>query len=264
MPRELKERLRGFVDRTTAIQSAVGFVSLTLVSLALPDLRDWPKLVSGFSTYSDAFDFFKPKLLPFLLILVRIFWYYRYKDAVLNELNLIDEAFEENHSPVYLGRIERHRIIPYVGYILVLTYIGLILAAPYVWLYCLICLVLHVVDLIGGSITMQNLGKTFSDFSLSNSPEGLLIARQRSVLIQYYYGNHTLPRIGVLLVITASTLVFSLIAPTGLPQPVYFAPYIIMISNILIGELIIQRWRNERDRKLKEIMIEKDKLRSGA
>src|SRR4029077_6538656 len=101
--------------------------------LALPDLRSWPELLAQFNTFQDAITFFRPKIAPFLLICTTIFWYHRYKSAVINELNQINEAFEEDRSPRYFGNIEGHKLIPYVGYMLVLTFIALVLVAPYIW-----------------------------------------------------------------------------------------------------------------------------------
>lgn len=261
MPNQIKERLRAQIDKSVGLLGIFGWGSLIVLSLALPDFRNWPEFLSQFGNVGDAIVFFRPKIPAILLISVTIFWFYRYKDAVIKELSQINEIFEEEHAPKYFGHIEGHRLIPLVGYLLVATYCALVLAAPHISIYCLIALVLHFTDLTGSVLTLQNLHKTLVRFPVApKTPVTKFVAERRDAIMQYYFGNPTLPRIGILTFFTAGTLTLSL---TLLTSPTEFIRYILygmMIANILVGEYVIGKWRAERDRKLDEISIREDEF----
>jgi hypothetical protein len=259
MPSQLRDRLREQIDKSVGILGIFGWGSLIVLSLALPDFRNWPQFLSQFGSIRDAMDFFRPKIPAMLLIGTTIFWFYQYKGAVIKELNQINETFEEQHAPKYFGHIEGHRLIPVVGYVLVGTYCALVLAAPHISVYCLIALILHTTDLTGSMLTLQNLHKTFVRFPVeSKTPATRFVTERRDVITHYYFGNYTLPRIGILIIFTAGTLTLSLNLPTDTPELVRYIPYALMIANILLGEYVIRRWRAERDRKLDEISIREE------
>ena len=264
MPAQLKERLRELLDQSTGILSFVGFGSLTCISLALPEyfsLKTLPDLINKFQNLQYLSDFMYPKIAPLSLIITTIFWYYRYKAAVINELILIDEIFEEEHAPRRLASLDYHKIIPLIGYVLVLTYCALILLAPYISLYCVGALVLHVADLTGSTVTLQNLNKFFARFPVQTHGESIDFIRERREVVKMYYFDHpTLPRIGILLVVTAVILVSSLkFFNQGFWQ---YVPYVLMIFNILIGEMVMSLWRGKRDRDLDQIDEREEQFRS--
>jgi hypothetical protein len=259
MPNQIKERLRVQIDKSVGILGIFGWGSLIVVSLALPDFRGWPQFLSQFNSVQDAVDFFRPKIPAILLIGTTIFWFYRYKGAVTNELGQINDIFEEEHAPKYFGNIEEHQLIPLIGYLIVGTYCALVLAAPHIFVYCLIALVLHITDLTGSTIVLQNLHRTLTRFPIvTKTPAVSFIAERRDALIQYYFGNRTLPRIGILTIVTAGALTLSLMMPANWPEFARYIPYALMIANILIGEYVIGRWRAKRDRKLDEIAIREE------
>jgi hypothetical protein len=259
MPASLKERLREFIDHSTGLLGIVGFGSLTCISLALPDLnaRTLPAFLAQFHSVDDAITFFSPRIAPLLLILTTIYWYYRYRGAVINELNLINDAFEESHAPRRVGSLDSYRLIPFIGYALVGTFIILILLAPYITLYCIGALVLHSIDLIGNLLTLQNLNKMLSKFPVTTDAVGHFLRDRREVLKEYYFGHPTLPRIGITFLVTASILVLSSEFPPRYRWLQYLY-YGLVICNILTSELIMTIWRNQRDRKLDEIAFREE------
>jgi hypothetical protein len=265
MPARLKEKLKELIDRPTGLLAFVGFGSLTCISLALPDptVKTLADFLRQFDNAADALRYFEPKIAPFVLICVTIFWYYRYKGAVITELGLVDTIFEENHAPISLEKLDWHRFIPFIGYLLVATYCALILLAPYISFYCAGALVLNVTDLTGSALSLQNLNKTLARFPVvGQDPKIDFIKRRREVLKQYYFDNPTLPRIAVIQIVTVCTLLISLYIAPG--QPIFeLVSYAIMIANILGGELVIGVWRAKRDRKLKEIWDEEEDYSVG-
>ena len=173
------------------------------------------------------------------LIATTIYWFYRYKEAVIKELTQLNEIFQEERAPQYYRNIEGYKLIPVIGYLLVGTYIALVLAAPHIAVYCLIALVLHAVDLTGSAITLQNLHKTLTLFPIvPTAPTAKFVSQRRDVIKQYYFGNPTLPRVGILIIVSAVTLVLSLNLPASVPEFVRYIPYVLMIANILIGEYV--------------------------
>src|SRR4051812_10386095 len=108
MTSPLKEQLRAYIDRSTRIVEIVGFTSLTCFSLSLPELtaKSLNQFAAQFSTFADFRLFFEPKIAPLLLIAVTVFWYYRYKGAVINELGLVDDAFDADHAPRRVGMLD--------------------------------------------------------------------------------------------------------------------------------------------------------------
>jgi hypothetical protein len=82
MPSQIKERLREQIDKSVGLLGIFGWGSLVLLSLALPDFRNWPEFLSQFGSVRDAMVFFRPKIPAILLIGTTIFWLYQYKEAV--------------------------------------------------------------------------------------------------------------------------------------------------------------------------------------
>jgi hypothetical protein len=63
-------------------------------------------------------------------------------------------------------------------------------------------------------------------------------------------------RICVILAVTATTLVIAVNVDDQ--SPYGYVPYALMMSNIIIGELVIKSWRIRRDRALDEVARRKE------
>jgi hypothetical protein len=257
---QLKDRLAELVDKTTGLQAIVGFTSLTCISLALPELNanTLPQFLMQFGNITNFISFAGPKAAPFLLICTTIFWYYRYKGAAIKEMNLIGDVFEEDRAPIRLEGLDQYRLIAVIGYVLVGTYCALILLAPYLSYYCLAALVLHATDLTGASLAIQNLNRAIAKFPLTTDGGTAKFTKERrEVVKQYYLDNPTLPRIGLIFIVTAVILALSLRVP---PEREYlgYLLYALMIANILFGEYVIGKWRAVRDAKLDAIDVRQE------
>jgi hypothetical protein len=167
-------------------------------------------------------------------------------------LGLIDNLFDKD-APLRPADIAGYRLLPYIGYLIVVTFCILILLAPQIWLYCTAALVLHANDIMGQAIVFQNLNKVLVKFPIvDQSSKSKFVNERREVIKEYYYDHPTFPRIAGINIITVITLIISIeIAPA---RPVfYLVAYALMISNILVGELMIGSWRAKRDWQLDDI-----------
>ena len=179
-----------------------------------PDFRSLPEFLARFSNLETLTEFARMKGAPFALICATIYWYYRYKNAAVKEISLIGDVFEEDRAPIRFESLAQYRLIPVIGYVLIGTYCLLILLAPYLSYYCFVALVLHATDLMGASLAIQNLNKAIAKFSIpTDGRTARFTMERREVLKEYYFDNPTLPRIGLIFIVTAVTLALSLRIP---------------------------------------------------
>jgi hypothetical protein len=115
----------------------------------------------------------------------------------------------------------------------------------------------------GSGLVLQNFSKTIHKFPISSDdPQANFIARRREVLRDYYLGNPTLPRIGVISIVTIGALLISLVLAPN--RAIYgFVAYGLMIANILVGEALIGSWRHRRDSQLDQISREEEDYNAG-
>ena len=106
-----------------------------------------------------------------LLAITTVLWYYLYKGAALNEIDLVDEMFSESNKPEHFGSLIGHEKIYILGYVIVATFILMILSVTRIQIYCVIALVLHTADLIGQGLVAQNLNRTMAVFKIEDGPD---------------------------------------------------------------------------------------------
>lgn len=249
MSRLLREQLQDIINRYTRFVEGIGLIGLGLLANGRFNPREMIK-----PSYWNEFALnLGPNIAPFVLILVTVFWYYRFKGAATKELVLIDNLFDEDRSPIHISVITWYKWLPFIAGLIVAIFSALIFLTPYISLYCLVAFLLHANDLMGQAIMFQNLNKTLSRFPIpAEKPRAEFARERREVVLQYYYDNPTFPRIVSIFVITAIAFIISVeLAPA---RPVfYLVSYALMVINILTGELVIERWRRKRDRQLDEI-----------
>jgi hypothetical protein len=256
MATQLRDRFKHLLGQTTSIMGVIGLFTLVAISLSLPDvsLTTLPAFFSKFPDLASFLTFFIPKLPAMALIATTVFWYFRYKNAVFKEIDLVDEAFSDENRPRHFTTLVGHRIIPLVGYTLVGGYSLLILVATNIQVYCVIALIIHATDLIGSALVLQNLSLAMSKFEIPKDAKGAEFTKERREIIRQYYFQHpTVFRVCIILIITNIALVISVNLPPGSSPLLRYVPYALVILNILGGELVIGRWRAERDRKLKDV-----------
>jgi hypothetical protein len=189
---KLTDRFKKMLSNVTSLVGLVGLGTLVAIALALPSdlsfntlqsyLSNLPKLIQALTI--------SPKRIPAaLLALTTICWYYLYKGAVLNEIDLVGEMFSESNKPEHFGSLIGHEKIYILGYVIVATFIMMILAVTKIQIYCIVALVLHTSDLIGQGLVAQNLNKTTAAFRIGDGPNAEYTREIREIMRKYYYDN---------------------------------------------------------------------------
>ncbi len=256
----LRDDLRRLVERSTAIMGAVGLFALVSYSLNLGEfgdlrLENLPTLVAKLRDFDQVKLFLAPRLPAIALIAVTIIWYFSYRNAVLNELDLIAATFPENRAPLDFRKLLGRRMFGPIGYAIVIAYVVLIWAAANnIELYCMAALCLHAADLVGSSLSLQNIARTYAEFRVpSNAPAADFMTQRRQILIDYYFNNPTLVRICAIFLVTAASLMVAVNVRGAAGGALTYAPYVLMTLNILCGEIVIWRWRRRRNVALHDI-----------
>jgi hypothetical protein len=256
---KLTDRFKKMLSNVTGLVGLVGLGTLVAIALALPSdlsfstlqayLSNLPKLVQPLTI--------SPQRIPAaLLALTTVCWYYLYKGATLNEIDLVDEMFSASNKPEHFGSLIGHERIYILGYVIVAAFIMMILTVTKIQIYCIVALVLHTADLIGQGLVAQNLNRTMAAFKIEDGPGAEYTREVREIMRGYFYDNPTILRICIILVVTAISLV---IAVNVDDQSSYkYVPYALMMANIIIGELVIRSWRIRRDRALDAVARRKE------
>src|SRR5205085_6381309 len=79
-----------------------------------------------------------PNIAPVVLMLVTVFWYYRFKGTANKELVLIDNLFDEERSPIHKSVIAWNKWLPVIAGLIVAIFSALIFLTPYITFYCLV------------------------------------------------------------------------------------------------------------------------------
>jgi hypothetical protein len=233
------------------------YTTLVIIALALPSDLSLKSLLEFFGTlenYQKIIPDHYHKIPAILLAIATVAWYFAYKSAVFYEIDLVDEMFSEKHKPTHFGGLTGHKYIRLLGYVLVITYAILILTVTKIQIYLSVALALHVADLLGNILVLQNLAQTMDKFRIVDAtPAARFVRERREIIRAYYFDNPTLLRVGVLLIITGASLVLSVNVDQHSPAKLGYIPYGLMIANIIVGEVVIKRWRLRRDRLLDEV-----------
>lgn len=216
----------------------------------------------GFNLFyneTSFYDIVLTNLAPICLACVTIVWYFRYRNAVSNELDQIESIFDESKLPNSIRFLKRHGLIVVLGASLGLSFLLLALFSSNITIYCAIALILCCSDLLGWSTVLQNLTYFLSKKRYEKKgADRDYVAKRRYVIESYYFENPVLQRSCIILITTAVALVLSYglgpvsysIWPKTAHTYLYYAIYTIVIVNFVCGEIVIFRWRNRRERDL--------------
>jgi hypothetical protein len=177
-----------------------------------------------------------------ILLAETLAWFFSYIYAVRHELDLLDSAFEWDKSKNYFGFI-----LP-TGVGLALLFGGLIAFSTNILVYSALVLMLSVFDLYGQSVVIRNIGLHLFDKQFHGKGKD----KEEQILCSYYLGKPLLLRLSVILSIFCAVLVLVITARfENYPRRAFeYAAHIIIIFTILVGEVVLYRWRKDRDLKL--------------
>jgi hypothetical protein len=263
VPTALKDKLKELVDRSTRPISIIGFAALITISLGLSDFAEFSadkilQLIDRLKDTENVWRFFGPKIPAIAMIVIATWWYGNYKKAVLTEIDLLDQIFSGGSRPLRVGSLKGQALFPAIGYVLAATYAALILSATNITAFCLVAVLIHLTDLVGSSLALQNISLAIIKYDVNDGVGDAEFTRERRRILQsYYFDNPTLLRICIILAVTMSSLVLSIYV-TG--QNWNSLIYAIVATNIVAGEVVIRRWRKKRDEKLDTVDMRQEEM----
>jgi hypothetical protein len=172
------------------------------------------------------------------LLVTTFVWFFMYVQASRRELDMLDSAFDSD-------RIERWKgvVLPtVVG--LSLLFGCLIAFSTNILIYSALVPLQSVLDLFGQVTINRNLNILVREKQFRGA-EG---ERKGQILFLYYVEKPHLLRVSLILVVFCGAFGLA-VTSHFLRQPTYgYISYSAIIAAIVIGEIVIRRWRKERDK----------------
>ena len=200
--------------------------------------------------------FAREKGLPALLALYTFVWYFLYKRAVKNEMEVLIGLYSRFNPPHDWENIVGRHWIPFLSVGLTITFLGLAWFIDKIEVYCLLVLVLNVLDIRGNTVVRKNLVEHFRDERFLPRDDDLhkeFILGRRKIADEYWVQRPQLERIGAIMIATAGALLLALSQPLFSIEIWRGAPYLLMVVAITCNEVTMSRWRAARDRALNDI-----------
>jgi hypothetical protein len=262
----LKDELHLRLDRIDLIPKLVGWGLIIALAILEPNIPDWPSFLVQFGGWQQfwgqfkdtqqVFSFFLPKIPQIILISIVLFEYFAYRGAASKELDLVGETFSPEHIPRTFEKLYARQMIVLIGFALTFLYVVLVLVTSNIFLFCIICVLLHTADFIGSNVTLENIKQSWAKFSVQ--PDDRFTAKRRETLRKYYFENPILMRIALLQGITVLALLISFLSKEFSFAGLELASYILVSVNLIAGLKIIFGWRAKRNAELVTIDSEQE------
>jgi hypothetical protein len=204
----------------------------------------------------DTLSLFEEQWIVILLALFTYIWYYRYNNAVKNEMDIVMRTYSGFNPPSNWESVVGMRWVPFLSVGLTLVFLALAWSIDHLPLYCLFVVLMNVMDMRGNAMVRANLIAHFADARFvppDTDQHRDFIMRRREVAAKYWIARPHLERIGLLMVaiMVAFLAYFSgEIFGLYLPKEV---PYLVVMAAIIANEATMFRWRGIRDRALDDI-----------
>ncbi|MFO1241632.1 MAG: hypothetical protein U1E36_00270 [Rickettsiales bacterium] len=183
-------------------------------------------------------------------------WYFLYKQAVHKEIGIAANLFSRFNPPHDWKKMIGYEWVPFISIGLTVAFIGLAWYVDKIQVYILIVLITNVIDIRGNSVVRQTLIHHFADpayLPLEADLHKEFIMRRRAVAEEYWIKKPQLERIGLMIIgnVAAFVALFSeQIFGVALPIQI---PYAMVVFVIAANEIIMFRWRKERDKAINKI-----------
>lgn len=191
-----------------------------------------------------------------LLALFTTVWYFLYARAVRNEMGIIVDTFSRFNPPHDWEQVVGRNIIPLLSVGITVTFLALAWFIDNIRVYCLILLVMNVLDIRGNNVLRQNLVKHFADERFIPADTDLhkeFILRRRAAAEEYWINKPQLERIGMFMIATVGAFLVSVSdAVFGVPVWQGLA-YGLLFVSIISNEVVMHRWRRQRNAVLDRI-----------
>jgi len=204
-----------------------------------------------------------------MLSVATVIWYLRYIHAVRNEMDVLVRFYSKFNPPENWQSILGSRWVPFLAIGITLGFIALAYFVDRLDLYCIVMLILNVLDIRGNSMLRLNLTRHFADpdyHPLEGDFYRPFINRRREVAAEYWIYRPQVERIGIMMI--ATMIAFMLVSPQGVFgfTVTKWLPYSIIVLVIVGNELTMARWRIVRDKALHAIEVdeeEAERVRDG-
>ena len=267
--KDVRERLQFHIDISEKIIALGLFSVLAGQKLELEkyfgrvELSSVTRLIDT-SIVSGLQLFVAEKGLVALLALFTTIWYFLYARAVRNEMDIIVDTFSRFNPPHDWEDIVGKNVIPLLSIGITVTFLALAWFIDNVKIYCLIVLVLNVLDIRGNNVLRQNLVRHFADqrfVPLDSDLHKSFIMRRRAAAEDYWINKPQLERIGIFMIATASAFLVSVSdAAFGVGVWPGFA-YLLLAASIMANEAVMYMWRRQRNAVLER--IDDDEVRAN-
>lgn len=224
-------------------------------------------------------DFAVDKWAGIVLALVLYFWFRSYRHHASKEIGIIETLYPAEQQPHDWDRITNRRFIHFlaVGIVVAFMLMAALLNRPGFFAMVMVCMWCQ--DLFGNEIVRDNLRRIFVEHPLElpeNDPRLPLFAARQTAARQYWLERPQLRRILAAMVLTVLALALAVLGQTEAPVPdtagsdrkaIHTAVTLLLAGIILTNEVVVRRWRRERDDRLLDAEIEfarKDEERRAA
>jgi len=267
----VEEQLRFWLFASNTL-IAIGLFGFILAKkMALQDYfgtSDWQTLIYQATTLNEAFW---SKVIPYargkgnvmLLSIATLVWYLRYSHAVRHEMDVLVRFYSKFNPPENWQSVIGSQWVPMLAIGLTAAFITLAYFVDRLELYCIVMLLINVMDIRGNSMIRRNLTEHFADsryLPLEGDFYRPFISRRRGVATEYWIYRPQIERIGLMMIatMTAFLLLFAKhefeFASDGAKNVVtVWLPYLIVIAVIVSNEITMRRWRRARDQDLRAI-----------
>lgn len=259
-------RLQDLMGRAHLIAWAISFWVIAQWSLGFPEaLADFSVFDLGFSwdsardtarnLFAAATQFAIAKW-PYILLAVATYWWFtNYRNAVENEIGIVDGLFHASRKPKRWQKVSDRTLFNVLSVLIVLTFLALAAALSRLEIYVTIVLGLWLQDTLGNASIRRNLRRYLDDETYhlpEDHPDAEFFRRKREIARDYWLERPHLERIALLIFLTVIVMMTAIsdrvfefplpaIVPTGL-----------MSAIILGNELTMKSWRLTRDADLLE------------
>ncbi|MDP2618824.1 MAG: hypothetical protein Q8P46_01380 [Hyphomicrobiales bacterium] len=204
-----------------------------------------------------------------LLALFTFVWYFLYKRAVRNEIEIVTRLYSKFNPPHDWESMIGRSWAPILAVLMTLTFIALAWFIDRIQIYCVILMLMGIQDVRGNSFVRRNLAKHFIDqryVPLDSDLHKPFIMRRREIAEEYWINRPHIERIGLMIV--GFMLAFlAAISEQVIGIKVWKeVPYLIVIFTIFANEVTMVRWRRLRDKALETVDLEQehaDRRRTG-
>lgn len=283
----VRNRLESQILLSTHIMSMISFGSIFLwkfdlagllgiVDFSVITLPSFLERVSAPDFIDDFIHrlkaFLAEEALAMLLFAFTVRWYYNYLAAVQYELEILSRLFSKLNPPKEYTEIQGSGSVKLLSWGLTGAFAALAFWCDSLALYCMVLLLLNMMDFRGNAMIRQNLRQFLMREDLmprETDADRHFVLRRRAVAETYWIERPQLERIMVMVFANVIALLIHLL-PAILPTLAGLVndPWLtygkdglataIIVGTILWNEGILSKWRKERDNKLDEIDLDEE------